>query len=318
MATALATGNSRRRPTTPTIVTCPTETEALRTLTDLVLLARPHQWIKNLFVFIGLLFGHAWTDPASVRQALLAFAGFCLVSSGVYVFNDLIDRRVDGNHPRKKSRPIACGRISTVEAIVLSAALSGAGLAVGAIGSQVLLALLGGYVVLNVTYSLWLKHKVLFDVFAIASGFMLRILAGTVGIGIPPSRWLLLCGMMVTLFLGFTKRRAEVFMLKDGRAPHRPVLEHYSPALLDKMIDISATCVIMSYSLYTMSPETVAAHGTPNLIYTVPFVVFGIFRFIYLLHDQYGGHDASLDLGRDIYLAAAVFAWLLTTVWLIA
>lgn len=287
-------------------------------MTDFILLARPHQWIKNLFVFIGLLFGHAWTDPASVWQASLAFAGFCLVSSGVYVFNDLIDRRLDAEHPKKKNRPIACGRVSTVQAIAFSAFLLSGGLALGAVGSQILLVLLCSYVLINVMYSYWLKHKVLFDVFAIASGFMLRILAGTIGIGIQPSKWLLLCGMMVTLFLGFTKRRAEVFMLKDDRAPHRPVLEHYSPALLDKMIDITATCVIMSYSLYTMSPETVTAHGTSNLIYTIPFVVFGIFRFIYLLHDQYGGYDASHDLGRDIYLAAAVLAWLLTTVWLIA
>jgi len=287
-------------------------------LTDFILLARPHQWIKNLFVFIGLLFGHAWTDPASVGQASLAFAAFCLVSSGVYVFNDLVDRRLDAEHPKKKNRPIACGRVSTVQATAFSAFLLSGGLALGAIGSQILLVLLCGYVLINVVYSFWLKHKVLFDVFAIASGFMLRILAGTIGIGIQPSKWLLLCGMMVTLFLGFTKRRAEVFMLKDDRAPHRPVLEHYSPALLDKMIDITATCVIMSYSLYTMSPETVTAHGTSNLIYTIPFVVFGIFRFIYLLHDQYGGYDASHDLGRDIYLAAAVLGWLLTTVWLIA
>lgn len=287
-------------------------------MTDFILLARPHQWIKNLFVFIGLLFGHAWTDPASVRQASLAFAAFCLVSSGVYVFNDIVDRRLDAKHPKKQNRPIACGRVSAIQATAYSAFLLSGGLALGAIDSQILLVLLCGYVLINVVYSFWLKHKVLFDVFAIASGFMLRILAGTVGIGIQPSKWLLLCGMMVTLFLGFTKRRAEVFMLKDDRAPHRPVLEHYSPALLDKMIDITATCVIMTYSLYTMSPETVTAHGTSNLIYTIPFVVFGIFRFIYLLHDQYGGYDASHDLGRDIYLAAAVLAWLLTTVWLIA
>ena len=233
---------------------------------DFILLARPHQWIKNLFVFIGLLFGHAWTDPASVWQASLAFVGFCLVSSGVYVFNDLIDRRLDAKHPKKEKRPIACGRVSTVQAIAFSAFLLSGGLALGAIDSQILLVLLCGYVLINVVYSFWLKHKVLFDVFAIASGFMLRIPAGTIGIGIQPSKWLLLCGMMVTLFLGFTKRRAEVFMLKDDRAPHRPVLEHYSPALLDKMIDITATCVIMSYSLYTMSPETVTAQGTrPDL-----------------------------------------------------
>jgi 4-hydroxybenzoate polyprenyltransferase len=179
------------------------------------------------------------------------------------------------------------------------------------------LVILLGYALMNLAYSLRLKHVVLLDVFIIAAGFMLRILAGTLGVGIPPSQWLLLCGLMVTLFLGFTKRRAELAALNEGGVAHRKVLAHYSPVLLDKMIGITASGVVMSYSLYTMSPDTIRVHGTANLIYTVPFVLYGVFRYIYLLHKQDGGGDPSRELVRDKHLVLAVLAWGVVTVWLL-
>jgi 4-hydroxybenzoate polyprenyltransferase len=184
-------------------------------------LMRPHQWLKNGFVFVGLLFGHAWSDPVKLGQALAAFAAFCLLASAVYVMNDLIDREQDRLHPKKKSRPLAAGTVSVASALALAAVcLLGGGLIAWAwAGSAPWIFL--AYVALNVAYSFGLKHVVILDVFIIASGFMLRLLAGTLGLGIAPSQWLLLCGLMLTLFLGFAKRRAELNALLTDSAGHR-------------------------------------------------------------------------------------------------
>lgn len=287
-------------------------------MSDLLRLMRPHQWVKNSFVLVGLLFGHAWNNTALATQVLLAFAAFCLMSSAVYTINDMADLEQDRHHPKKSKRPLASGRIPITAAALLAALLSGSSLALALMASQTVMYILGGYALMNIAYTLRLKHVVILDVFIIAAGFMLRILAGTLGVGIPPSQWLLLCGLMVTLFLGFTKRRAEILALNDdSKTSHRKVLEHYSPVLLDKMIGITAAGLIMSYSLYTMSPDTIRIHGTANLIYTVPFVMYGIFRYIYLLHHQNRGGDTSHDLVRDIHLLGVVTGWLATTLWLI-
>jgi 4-hydroxybenzoate polyprenyltransferase len=285
---------------------------------QLLRLMRPYQWVKNLFVFTGLLFGHAWHDPQLVIQAVIAFGAFCLLSSAIYTFNDIVDIEQDRLHPKKTRRPLASGAVSVSAAALLAALLAAAGLALAYAASPIVLAILLGYGLMNIAYTLRLKHVVILDVFIIATGFMLRILAGTLGIGIPPSKWLLLCGLMVTLFLGFTKRRAEIFALNEDKANHRKVLEHYSPVLLDKMIGITAAGLIMSYSLYTMNPDTIRIHGTANLIYTVPFVMYGVFRYIYLLHHQSRGGDPSHDLVRDPHLLIVVGAWLVTTILLIA
>jgi 4-hydroxybenzoate polyprenyltransferase len=285
---------------------------------QLLRLMRPYQWVKNLFVFTGLLFGHAWHDPHLVIQAVIAFSAFCLLSSAIYTFNDIVDLEQDRLHPKKARRPLASGAVSVSAAAILAALLTVAGLALAYASSLIVLAILLGYGLMNIAYTLRLKHVVILDVFIIATGFMLRILAGTLGIGIPPSKWLLLCGLMVTLFLGFTKRRAEIFALNEDKANHRKVLEHYSPVLLDKMIGITAAGLIMSYSLYTMNADTIRIHGTANLIYTVPFVMYGVFRYIYLLHHQSRGGDPSHDLVRDPHLLIVVGAWLVTTFLLIS
>lgn len=288
------------------------------TLPALVRLARPHQWIKNGFVLVGLLFGHAWHDALLVREVLLAFAGFCLVASGIYAFNDLRDREADRVHPRKRSRPLASGTLTPAAGAAFAVVLIAAGLGVGFSVSMQAGALMLAYVVLNVAYSLGLKHVAILDVFIIAAGFMLRLLVGTVGVGIPPSPWLLVCGLMVTIFLGFAKRRAELIALSDAGGEHRPVLDDYSAPLLDNMIAVSAAAVIVSYSLYTVSPETVRLHGTDRLIYTLPFVLYGIFRYMHRLHRRGGGGDPAWDLIHDPHLVLAAAGWLATTVWLLA
>jgi 4-hydroxybenzoate polyprenyltransferase len=285
---------------------------------DLLRLMRPHQWVKNTFVFAGLLFGHAWHDAALVSRVIIAFAAFCLVSSAVYVINDRVDLEQDRRHPKKSMRPLAAGRVTLNAAVMLAVVLAACGFGLAYQVSPAVFAILLVYALMNVAYTFRLKHVVILDVFIIATGFMLRILAGTLGVGIPPSQWLLLCGLMVTLFLGFTKRRAEIIALAEDKAEHRKVLEHYSPVLLDKMIGITASGLIMSYSLYTMSPDTIRTHGTANLIYTVPFVMYGVFRYIYLLHHQRRGGDPSHDLVRDPHLLSVVGAWLVATFFLIA
>jgi len=277
-------------------------------------LLRPHQWIKSGFVCVGLLFGHAWDDPLLVHKVLLAAAAFALAASAVYVGNDFADRERDRQHPEKSQRPLACGSVSVTQALLLAAGCLLAALLLAQAAGGAVLRIVLFYVVLNAAYSLGLKHVVLLDVFIISAGFMLRILAGTLGVGIAPSHWLLLCGLLLTLFLGFAKRRAELNALAGQGGSHRRVLDDYDPVLLDKLITICAAGAIVSYSLYTVSAETVAMHGTSNLIYTVPFVIYGIFRYLFLLHRRGGGGDPAAALLRDTHLLAAFAAWLFTVI----
>jgi 4-hydroxybenzoate polyprenyltransferase len=287
-------------------------------LTPYLRLLRPHQWVKNGFVFLGLLFGHAWNDPAKVAMAGWAFAAFCLLASSVYAMNDILDREEDRRHPDKHRRPLASGEIGVGAAAALMAACAAGGLALafGPAGSApwIYLAYLG----LNAGYSLGLKRVVVLDVFIIAAGFMLRILAGTLGIGILPSRWLLLCGLLLTLFLGFAKRYAELGALGEAGPGHRRVLARYSRSLLNQLITLAAAGTVVAYSYYTVSEETVLLHGTAQLIYTVPFVLYGMFRYLFLLRRRGGGGDPALDLLRDPQLLAATAGWLAATVWLLA
>lgn len=290
----------------------------MKLVTNLLRLMRPRQWVKNGFVLMGVLFANAWHDPQVVKNVLLVVAAFSFVASGVYVINDFMDRERDAAHPKKKNRPLAAKTVSVGTAVTLLIFLWLAGFALGALVSWRVLLILSVYVLINLGYSLGLKHVVLLDVFIIAGGFMLRILAGTTGIGIAPTQWLLLCGLMVALFLGFAKRRAELYALSGGSTEHRKVLENYQPVLLDKMIVITATCVILTYSLYTMSEKTIQAHKTESLIYTVPFVMYGIFRYLYSLHKRSTGTDPALELFRDPHILFAIVGWLLLTLWLIS
>ncbi len=283
---------------------------------DLFKLIRPHQWVKNAFVLAGILFGHEWQDPAKLTLALAAAAAFSLISSCVYILNDIQDIERDRAHPKKKERPLARGAIGIPAAAMLAAGLFSIGFALALFVSPIAAGLMGIYFVMNLAYSMGLKHIVILDVFIIAMGFMLRILVGTIGIGIEPSEWLLFCGLMVTLFLGFTKRRAEMYVREGGGAT-RQVLDHYTPLHLDIMIGVTAACVIMSYTLYTMNERTIQTHQTESLIYTVPFVIYGLFRYVHLLHSGRGGEDTAKDLVRDPHILVCGVLWVLVTIWLI-
>ncbi|WP_334157848.1 decaprenyl-phosphate phosphoribosyltransferase [Oryzomicrobium sp.] len=280
-------------------------------------LLRPQQWVKNGFVFVGVLFSHSWGQPDLLRAALLAFAAFSLAASSIYVGNDYMDREQDRLHPRKRRRPLAAGTVQPGAALALGLACAVAGLALAASVSGPLFLVIAAYLGLNLGYSLGWKHVPVLDVSIIAAGFMLRILAGTKGIGIVPSYWLLLCGLMVTLFLGFAKRRAELNALEDEAGSHRKVLNDYDTVLLDQLIAICAAATIVSYSLYTVSAETVALHGTRYLVYTVPFVVYGIFRYLFLLHRRGGGGDPTTEI-LDPHLLVTGALWLAAVVWLLA
>ena len=269
----------------------------------LIKLLRPHQWLKNCFVFAGLLFSQLWSDTVFVERVLLAFAAFCFASSLVYLFNDWHDRKQDMLHPTKRHRPFASGSVSATAGVALAAVLF-AGIVWLAWGNPILLALLGTYGLLNLAYSLRLKQVPVVDVFIIASGFMLRLLAGTVAVGIAPSHWLLLTGMFVALFLGFAKRKAESFHAPDSQ---RAVLSHYPPALLDTFIAMTMTAMLITYCLFAISAESQSRHGE-RLIYTAPLVIFAMLRYTYQVH-QGRGEDVARDLLRDPWIILTGIGW---------
>ena len=281
-------------------------------------LLRPHQWIKSGFVFVGLIFGHAWHDAGTVQQVVLAALAFSLAASAVYVGNDLADRERDRQHPQKCRRPLASGAIGVGAALAVGGVCLLSACVLAWLVSPAVLGIVGAYLLLNIGYTLGLKHVVLLDVFIIAAGFMLRILAGTLGVGIAPSHWLLLCGLMVTLFLGFAKRRAELKALDGDAGGHRKVLEDYDPVLLDKLIGVCAAATIVTYSLYTVSADTATLHGTHQLVATVPFVVYGMFRYLFLLHRRAGGGDPAAELLHDVHLLGAFCGWLLAVLLILA
>jgi len=277
----------------------------MRLLLSLVTLMRPHQWLKNVFVFAGLMFSEAWNNAPLALTVLNAFAAFCCFSSLVYILNDWHDRAADARHPVKRHRPMASGAVQPAAALALAVVLLAAGLGLAA-GNTRLLVLLGLYVALNLAYSWRLKQVPVVDVTIIASGFMLRLLAGTLAVGIPPSRWLLLAGLFVALFLGFSKRKAESFHDEAGQ---RAVLEHYSPALLDIFMAVTMTASLMTYGLFAVSADAQRQHGD-RLFYTVPIVVFAMLRYTYQVHRGLG-EDVSRDLLRDQWILLALAGWLL-------
>jgi decaprenyl-phosphate phosphoribosyltransferase len=274
----------------------------------LVKLMRPHQWLKNVFVFAGLVFSQSWRDGPMVQRVLLTFAAFCCVSSTVYILNDWHDRAADALHPTKRHRALASGIVSLPLALVLAGVLLLAGFALALqVHSRALLLLLGVYVLLNLAYSWWLKRVPVVDVSIIASGFMLRLLAGTYAVGITPSRWLLLTGLFLALFLGFSKRKAESF---HAGASQRAVMAHYPAPLLDAFVAVTLTATLVTYSFYATSPGVQLQHGA-GLIYTVPVVIFGMLRYAYQVRQSRGAHgeDVARDLFRDPWLVAAGLCW---------
>lgn len=288
-----------------------------KTLEGLWKLMRPSQWIKNLFVLVGIFFSNKWNNPVMLIRAVEAVLAFCLVSSSVYIMNDLFDIESDRFHPTKCHRPLAAGLVSPSVAKLLFVVCFSAGLVLGSTVSLITIGLLVIYFIQNMIYSKFLKHVVIIDVFSIALGFMLRIFTGTWGLGIEPSYWLLLSGLMITLLLGFGKRFAESNELSEQSVDHRPVLEDYNTALLNRFIDITAGGVIVSYSVYTLDPGTVAIHQTTALIFTVPFVIYGIFRYLFLIYSSKTGGDPSSLIVKDLHIVGTVFLWALSVFWIL-
>jgi 4-hydroxybenzoate polyprenyltransferase len=246
-----------------------------------------------------------------------AFVVFCALSGVVYLANDVADRERDRAHPRKRLRPVAAGALSVRAAMVASAVLAVASLAASAaLGVPFLLTALG-YLLLLGTYSVWLKHVVIVDVLTVASGFVLRAVAGAVAIDVEISGWLLICTVLIALFLALGKRRHEYLTLDAEAARHRPILAEYSAGLLDQMIAVVTASTVTAYALYTMSPETVSKFGTRLLPVTLPFVLYGIFRYLYLLYrHQLGGNPSELFLNDRALLVNAAL-WVLAVVVLI-
>lgn len=286
-------------------------------LIPLIELLRPRQWVKNAFVLVGLVFGHAWRDPAMVAAALWSTAAFCLASGAVYAFNDARDAEQDRGHPDKRGRPVARGAVSPAQAIAFSALTAAASLALAAWVGWKVAAILAAYLALSVAYTLRLKHVPVLDVVAIAAGFMLRLLAGTLGIGIEPSGWLIACGFLLTLFLGFAKRRAEIARLAEDAGRHRAVLEAYGIGFLDKAVTLCAAGMVAAYGWYTLAADTALLHGTGSLALTLPWVLLGTLRYLYRLRLRGGGGDPAEELLRDPLLAASVAGWIATVLWLI-
>jgi 4-hydroxybenzoate polyprenyltransferase len=280
-------------------------------------LLRPQQWVKNAFVLVGLVFGHAYRDPAMVKAALCATLAFCLASGAVYAFNDARDAAQDRDHPDKRERPVARGAIAAGEAVAYSALVAALALALAAWTAWTLAAFIAAYLALSAAYTVRLKRVPVLDVVVIAAGFMLRLLAGTAGIGIEPSNWLLACGFLLTLFLGFAKRRAEIARLASGAGLHRRVLEDYSTRFLDNAIGICAAGMVAAYAWYTLAPGTAQIHGTGRLILTLPWVLLGTLRYLFRLRYRGGGGDPAEELLRDPLIAAAVAGWIATVFWLI-
>ncbi len=277
---------------------------------------RPKQWLKNGVLLVPLLFAKSIFVDGLPFKALLAVISFSLLASGVYVLNDWFDREKDKLHPEKRRRPIAAGHINGAGAIAILVTCWVAAGAIGWLLSREFLIVLGCYLALQFVYTFALKHMVLLDIMAIALGFILRVVAGAVAINVEVSNWLFLCTLLGALFLGFAKRRAELSALEDASA-HRASLADYTVPLLDQMMSICAACCILAYGLYTTSKETVDHVGSDRLKFTVPFAVYAVFRYLFLMHKRgAGGAPEKVLLGDppllvDIGLFLAVASWAL-------
>jgi 4-hydroxybenzoate polyprenyltransferase len=271
---------------------------------------RPQQWIKNLFVYAPLIFSQNVLNQALVLRATLAFLAFCLISSAVYLLNDLRDIEEDRQHPLKAHRPLASGRLKRSTAVAALAIIAPAGFLVALLVNRSFVFIALGYFALQIAYTLWLKHVVILDIFVVASGFLLRVVAGGFAIRVYLSSWLLICTTLLALFLAMGKRRHEIVLMEGRAASHRPILKEYNIYLLDQMISVVTASTLLAYCLYTISEETVAKFGTRNLIFTVPFVLYGIFRYLYLIHQKAEGGTPESLIIRDKPLLTAIALWI--------
>lgn len=275
---------------------------------------RPEQWTKNLLVLAGVVFGGRLTEPVAVARAGAAFGVFCALSGAVYLFNDIADREADQNHPLKRERPIASGQLATSTAIAAGVILAVAGVGVGFVINTAFGAIAATYMAALVLYSVALKHVVIVDALLIAAGFVLRAVGGAVAVDVPIGHWLLVCTTLLALFLALSKRRHELTLLAEGATDHRRTLEEYSPYLLDQMIGVVTSSTLIAYTVYATSADTAARLGTTKLGLTIPFVLYGIFRYLYLVHQKRGGGSPAAMLLTDRPLLGCVALWAISVI----
>lgn len=282
----------------------------METLRALFALARPKQWVKNVFVLTALIFSGKVFEPWAIWHTMLAFIAFCIASSAIYFLNDYRDVEEDRKHPRKRTRPLASGALPRWLGLFGFVILAALAMALAVVMLNLPTAIVVGlYVALNLAYSMGLKHVVIIDVLVISAGFVLRILAGAAALLVVPSTWLVLCGVTISLFLGFTKRRAEVVLLGDRAAEHRKVLADYSPAFLDQMIATVTAATIVCYALYTVDVRTQELVGSRALILSVPLGIYGIFRYLYLVYHDKSGGDPTRAVFTDVPLLLTGGIW---------
>ena len=279
---------------------------------NLVRSLRPEQWTKNLIIFGGLLFGQRLFDIHSVLYAAAAFVVFCALSGVVYLLNDVADRDADRRHPLKRHRPIASGELSASAALTAAAVIGTTALAVSFMLRREFGFFAVSYVALLALYSGPLKHVVIVDVLTIAIGFVLRAAAGAAVIDVPISNWLLFITILGALFLALSKRRHELVLLADDATSHRPILQEYTPYLLDQMISVVTASTLVAYAFYTVNAETVEKFHTTHLGLTLPFLIYGIFRYLYLVHQREGGGSPAAMLLNDRPLLVCVALWALS------
>ena len=275
---------------------------------------RPHQWTKNFFIYAALIFSQNIFNLSLLIKTTIAFSAFCLISSALYIFNDLKDLEEDKLHPLKSKRPIASGKIKKSTAILVIIILSLLGFSSAFTLNKNYFIITLVYFLIQVSYSIKLKHIVILDVFVVAFGFLIRVMAGGLAIEVSLSSWLLICTILLALFLALSKRRHELVLLEDDASEHRPILEEYSPYLLDQMIAVVTASTVIAYCLYTISEETVTKFETTNLIFTVPFVLYGIFRYLYLIHQKTEGGSPEALIIKDKPLLIDIFLWIATAV----
>lgn len=270
---------------------------------------RPAQWVKNSFVFAALLFAERLTDHRAVIVTCLAALAFCAISSAVYLVNDVMDREEDRLHPVKCLRPIAAGSVSLPLALGMAVLLAAAALSGSwALGSG-FFCVIAFYAVLNVAYSTWLKHVVLLDVFIVAAGFVLRVLGGGLAIDVRISSWLIVCTTLLALFMALCKRRHELVLMGEEGGRHRAILQYYTPYFLDQLIAMITASTLMSYALYTFSADARAQFPGKHLALTIPFVIFGLFRYLFLVHQREEGGNPTRMLLTDRVLMSVVLLW---------
>ena len=273
--------------------------------------------MKNLLVFAALVFARQAGNAEEVQHAVLAFLIFCAAASGVYLLNDIRDREADRQHPLKRSRPIASGDLPVSVAAIASALLMvGSAAASFALGRDFAATLIG-FLLLQFAYTLGLKRIVILDVFGVALGFVLRAVAGAYAVEVEISPWLLVCSLTLALFLALAKRRHEVVLLEERAGEHRASLSHYSPYFLDQIIAVATATTVVAYALYTLAPDTVEKFQTHNLVLTLPFVMYGVFRYLYLVHQKKGGDNPTRMFLTDPAILINTALWLAVAAWIV-